>query len=91
MTTKEHRPTALEILEEFADEDDVPMQDVKKQLLAFIREMEKKHEPLTGEAYPEDRNRYCAVCMSADGGSSRHPCGTIRAIRKYLGQKGGKR
>lgn len=76
--------TALEILEEFAGEDDQPMQDVRKALLAFVKAMEAKHAPLTGEAYPHDRNRYCAVCISGDGGSARWPCGTVRAIRKYL-------
>jgi hypothetical protein len=74
--------TAVEILEEFAAPDDVPMQDVKKKLLAFIAEMERLHAPV--ELYPDDRNRYCAVCASADFGSSRWPCGTVRAVRKFL-------
>jgi len=79
--------TAFEILDDFAAIDDTPMQEVKKQILAFVTDMEKRHEPLTREAYPEDRTRYCAVCTSADGGSSRWPCGTLRAIRKYLAPK----
>jgi hypothetical protein len=76
--------TAMEILKEFITEDDHPIQDSIRKLQKFVEEMERLHEPLKGEAYPQDRNRYCAVCMSGDGGSSRHPCGTIRMLRKYV-------
>ena len=76
--------TALEILEDFTPKDDVPIRNAIGQLEAFIAAIKRRHKAQTGEAYPEDRNHYCAVCMSANGGSSRWPCGTIKAIRKYL-------
>lgn len=81
---------ALDIMAVFVSEDDRPMVDAHNQIAAFVADMEKRHEPLTGEAYPQDRNRYCAVCISGDGGSARWPCGTIRAVRKFLCADAGK-
>lgn len=75
---------ALQIMREYTTPDDAPLQDAIKQVEAFVRKALEIHEPITGEAYPEDRNRYCAVCMSADGGSRRYPCGTVKAIRRFL-------
>jgi hypothetical protein len=86
----ENKRTALEILEEFAMDDDVPMPDVKSLLEQFIIEVQKVHVPVCGEAYPEDPNRYCDACMTRDGGSPKYPCKTIRLVRKYLYGKKGK-
>jgi hypothetical protein len=60
------------------------LQHAQSKVLKFIEESERAHAPLTGECYPEDRNRYCSVCISSDGGSARWPCGTIKRIWKYL-------
>lgn len=87
-TTKQTTRPALEILEEFfAPERDVVTQDVLSQVRLGVETILGIHEPITGEAYPEDRNRYCAVCMSGDGGSRRWPCPTVKAVYKYLGSR----
>lgn len=76
---------AMDYLFQFVVEEETGLVTARNLVAEFIRKTEQAHEPLTGEAYPEDRNRYCAVCMSSDGGSARHPCQTIRRMRKLLG------
>ncbi len=76
--------TALEVLQACADLPGKPAIEAEMQVTEFVAKMLKTHEPLTGEAYPQDKNRYCAVCIGVDGGSARWPCGTVRAIRKHL-------
>ncbi len=76
--------TAIEILDEFADPNDMPLQYAKTRIIDFVKVLMKKHRPLRGEAYPLDKDRYCSICMSSDGGSSRYPCSTIKAVRKFL-------
>jgi hypothetical protein len=78
---------ALSILNVSADLKDERLKHAALQVMAFVDTVERAHAPLTGEAYPEDRNRYCAVCMSGDGGSRRWPCGTLKAVWQFLRER----
>lgn len=81
---KKVRTTAQDLLDEFVLANDLPLQQVKILLGQFIKHIMTIHKGVPGEAYPEDPQLYCDVCMARDGGSQKYPCRTIKIVKKYL-------
>lgn len=52
-----------------------------------LEHIKQIHQPMCGEAYPQDKKIYCRVCIANDGGSRHWPCPTIKIAEKALKSK----